>query len=116
MKKLKHLQTTIIFVLTLVLVFTSLPTKVFADGTADVPAKADKSGELKIYSTVTPDKILKDTYCFSDEWFLINPEAYNPGLALLSMQLTAAAGDDKGNGPTEDFLESMGFSDIHFNS
>lgn len=116
MKKLKHLQTTIIFVLTLVLVFTSLPTKVFADGTADVPAKADKSGELKIYSTVTPDKILKDTYCFSDEWFLINPEAYNPGLALLSMQLTAAAGDDKGNGPAEDFLESMGFSDIHFKS
>ena len=37
-----------------------------------------------------PDKTIKDTFYYSDDWFSDNPSSENPELALASMQLIAS--------------------------
>ena len=70
------------------------------------------TGDVDWYSTYSKDeKIIKDTYYYSDDWFSDRPEKDNEELALASMQLTASAvtGDENGTGAA--FLKSMGFED-----
>ena len=57
---------------------------------------------------------LKDSFYFSDSWFEKDPSSRNDELALISMQLTAAAIDGGSDSNGSVFLKSMGFSDIAF--
>ena len=69
-------------------------------------------GDVDWYSTYSRDeKIIHDTYYYSDDWFSGNAEKENDELALASMQLTASAvtGDENGTGTA--FLKSMGFEE-----
>ena len=57
---------------------------------------------------------LKDSFYFSDSWFDKDPSVRNDELALVSMQLTAAAVKGGADSPGSAFLKDMGFSDIAF--
>ena len=73
------------------------------------------TGDVDWYSTYNKgDKIIHDTYYYSDDWFKDKAEKDNEELALASMQLTASAvtGDENGTGAA--FLKSMGFDEVGF--
>ena len=71
-------------------------------------------GTLEEISTVDPEVTLKDSFYFSDEWFSQSPEVRNDALALVSMQLAAAAVDDEADGYGTAFLKELGFNDIGY--
>ena len=72
-------------------------------------------GSVDWYSTYNSgEKIIHDTYYYSDGWFEDKPEKDNPELALASMQLTASAVSDDENGTGAAFLKSMGFEETGF--
>ena len=98
----------LILIPALILAFSAA--SVFAE---DIPSPT-QFGTAEMYSTATPGKVLKDSYYYSDEWFSISPEIENPYLALLSMQLEAAASSDDTDDLGGDMLKKLGFSDIHF--
>ena len=73
------------------------------------------TGDVDWYSTYSRDeKIIKDSYYYSDDWFSERPEKDNDELALASMQLTASAVTDDENGTGAAFLKSMGFEEVGF--
>ena len=71
--------------------------------------EAQRFGTLEWYSSFTSQSSIKDSFYYSDEWFLEDPEVQNDALALVSMQLVAAAvvNDENGTGTT--FLKNLGF-------
>ena len=72
-------------------------------------------GDVEWYSTYSRDqKIIKDTYYYSDDWFGDKPEKDNEELALASMQLVGSAVTDDADGTSAAFLKSMGFEDVGF--
>ena len=71
-------------------------------------------GTAEYYSTYTAGTTIKDSYYFSDDWFLDDPEVQNDALALVSMQLVAAAVDNDENGIGAGFLKSLGFEQTGF--
>ena len=88
-----------------------MPDSAFAE---DIP-KADKFGQVKFYSTITPGKVIKDSYRYSDNWFMLeDTSTENKELALLSMQFVAAAVDNDADGLGGDFLRELGFTDIGY--
>ncbi len=70
-------------------------------------------GRADIWSTADKD-YLTDSFYYTDSWFSGDPEERNDSLALISMQLCAAAVDDEENGTGAQFLGKLGFEDIHF--
>ena len=70
-------------------------------------------GTAEVYSTADKDYLM-DGFYYSDSWFDGDPEEENDSLALVSMQLTAAALDDEEDGAGAKFLGKLGFDDIHF--
>lgn len=72
------------------------------------------SGEVEWDSSYTAGKTLHDSYYYSDDWFGDDPSKQNDELALCSMQLTAAAVDDKEDGTGAAFLRDMGFEEVGF--
>ncbi len=73
-------------------------------------------GTLTEISTVDTTAVLKDSFYYSDDWFTQKPEERNDALALLSMQLTAAAVNDDADGYGTAFLKELGFRDIGYAS
>ena len=73
-----------------------------------------KSGTLSAYSTYVPGQILHDGFYYDDAWFEEAPETQNDALALLSMQLVAAAVTGSADGPGAQALSVMGFENIGF--
>ena len=72
-------------------------------------------GTVRESSTFSAGEFLEDSFCYSDQWFLKGPEERNDALALLSMQLSAAAttdGQENGNGAA--LLKQLGFEDMQF--
>ncbi|MBQ9030957.1 MAG: hypothetical protein IJ106_05825 [Parasporobacterium sp.] len=84
---------------------------IFNGSEDEVPEDPERFGTLEWYSTFTAGSTIKDSFYYSDDWFLEDPEIQNNALALVSMQLTAAAvpGDENGTGTT--FLKNMGFEE-----
>ena len=73
------------------------------------------TGDADWYSTYSKnEKIISDTYYYSDDWFGDKPEKDNVELALASMQLTASAVTDEADGTGAALLKSMGFEDVGF--
>ncbi len=73
------------------------------------------TGDVDWYSTYNKgDKIIHDTYYYSDDWFKDKAEKDNEELALASMQLTASAVSGDENGAGAAFLKSMGFDEVGF--
>ena len=70
------------------------------------------SGTVQYYSTAKLGETLEtaeDTYTYSDGWFSEDPAVRNDKLALVSMQLTAAAIDGDPDGLGTAFLKELGF-------
>jgi len=73
------------------------------------PAETERFGTARWYSTLNAGSTVTDSFYYSDEWFLEDPEVQNDALALVSMQLTAAAVENDENGAGTEFLEKLGF-------
>ena len=74
-------------------------------------AKPDTFGTLEEYSTYTSGEKLADSFYYTDAWFFKSPEEQNDALALLSMQLVAAAVEDGENGASAALLTDLGFEE-----
>jgi len=61
-----------------------------------------------------PEKTIKDTYYYSDDWFSGDPDRENKELALASMQLIASCVSDEADSSGAAFLKSMGFEEVGF--
>ena len=83
-----------------------------------IGVKADTSpfriGTVNYYSTGEGNNIITDSYYYSDEWFFEDPTVRNDALALISMQLTAAAVDDRADGLGPAFLDELGFTETGY--
>ena len=64
------------------------------------------TGTVEYFSTDNR-AFVEDTYTYSDAWFFEDPAERNDALALVSMQLVAAATDE---GKGIDFLSELGFT------
>ena len=72
-------------------------------------------GKATEYSTFNSEtKDLKDSYYYTDSWFEKDATERNDELALVSMQLTAAAVNCGSDSNVNKFLEGMGFTDVAF--
>lgn len=72
------------------------------------------SGDVDWESTYSSGSTIHDTYYYSDDWFSDKPEKQNDELALVSMQLTAAAVNDDEDGTGKKFLDALGFEETGF--
>ncbi|MBR3329627.1 MAG: hypothetical protein IKG25_00225 [Mogibacterium sp.] len=61
-----------------------------------------------------PEKTIKDTFYYSDDWFSDSPSSENKELALASMQLIASCVSDDTDSTGAAFLKSMGFEEVGF--
>ena len=120
MTRLKTSLMTLFAILLALAAFTIAQNTSFAEdgnGTGSAAKVEDDSyicGTSEEYSTFDAGNVLKDSFYYSDDWFLADPAEQNDSLALVSMQLTAAAtvGDREGAGA--EFLEKLGFEEIRF--
>ena len=71
-------------------------------------------GRIEEHSMYDRSAILKDSYYYSDQWFFSNPKERNDELALVSMQLVAAAAGNDADGRGEAALRDMGFDEVGF--
>lgn len=61
-----------------------------------------------------PEKTIKDTFYYSDDWFSDNPSSENKELALASMQLIASCVSDSEDNTGAAALKSMGFEEVGY--
>ena len=61
-----------------------------------------------------PEKTIKDTFYYSDDWFSDSPSSENKELALASMQLIASCVSDDTDSTGAALLKSMGFEEVGF--
>ena len=61
-----------------------------------------------------PNKTIKDTFYYSDDWFSDDPSSENQELALASMQLIASCVSDKDDNTGAAALRSMGFEEVGY--
>ena len=94
--------------LAFVMIVTLLPTGVKAD------TSPLRIGTVNYYSTGEGNSIITDSYIYSDEWFFEDPTVRNDALALVSMQLVAAAIDDRADGLGHAFLNQLGFTETGY--
>ncbi len=78
--------------------------------TAAAEEEAYRYGTVTLYSTYAPGETLTDGFYYTDSWFFEDPAVRNDSLALVSIQLTAAAADGEGGCGT-DFLNDLGFEE-----
>jgi len=83
-------------------------------GGSDEGAVFETYGKITEYSTYAKGEILYDSFYYSDGWFGQAPEERNDRLALLSMQLAAAAITDEPNGYGATALRALGFETVGF--
>ena len=121
MKKHRAAKITLAVFMSLMLVLGLMPSASFANSGSPDSIPADQFGTMDIYSTASPGKVLHDDYRYSDKWFGLpesgeqaQPENENPALALLSMQMVAAACEDDKDGLGGEFLGKLGFEGIGF--
>ena len=111
----REVRSALILLAALCMILTLLPAEAGASESAGY-----RFGTADIHSTQWPGETYRDSYYYTDDWFLEKPEKRNDSLALVSMQLAAAAvtGNTKGAGCT--FLKGLGFTKTgiskHFNS
>lgn len=73
---------------------------------------ADHFGTVDEYSTFAPGERLKDSFFYSDDWFLAAPEERNDALALASMQLIATTVEADPGGSAATLLSDLGFTQV----
>lgn len=71
-------------------------------------------GTIEERSMYDRSAILKDSYRYCDQWFFENPKERNDELALMSMQLVAAAAANDADGRGERALADLGFEEVGF--
>ncbi len=93
----------------------SLPAALAADAAAAYDnAGAEVFGVYSAYSTYAAGETIRDSFRWSDHWFEEAPSKRNDSLALLSMQLVAAAVKDEENGAGAGLLRALGFDSVGF--
>ena len=75
---------------------------------------ADRFGICQGYSTYAIGETYTDSFYYTDDWFRAEPSQANDALALLSMQLSAAAVEGTGDGFGAALLWKLGFSELGF--
>jgi len=71
-------------------------------------------GKITEYSTYAKGEVLNDTFYYKEAWFGEDPKKRNDSLALLSMQLSAAAVTKEENGAGAEALRALGFDSVGF--
>lgn len=105
------MKKTLCLLLSLLLTFGLVPGAVFAQNSAvQADGGADQFGTWQGYSTYAVGETFSDSFYYTDDWFLTDPAQQNDALALLSMQLTAAAVEGTSDGFGADLLQKLGFS------
>ena len=82
--------------------------------TVQADGEADLFGTCQGYSTYTAGETFTDSFYYRDDWFQAEPSQANPALALLSMQLTAAAVEGTEDGFGAALLQKLGFAERGF--
>ena len=97
--------------LALLLTLSLVPVPVFA---GEPPVQADNGADLygtyQGNSTYAVGEAFADSFYYTDSWFLKEPAQQNDALALLSMQLTAAAVEGTEDSFGAALLQKLGFS------
>ena len=109
-KGLFHRSLTVI--LAVLITVSMMPAAAFA---ADDTSDGYVFDTFTEYSTFTSGDTLNDSFYFTEEWFNEDPAEINHSLALLSMQLSAAAVTDEAEGYGADMLSKLGFESVGFN-
>ena len=111
MKRMTEMRRWLAILLTVLLIAGALPYTALAEEAA---APEEHAGTMQWYSTAGSGKWIQDNYYYSDAWFREDPAMQNDSLALLSMQLTAAAVNGDENGPGASLLRELGFTKVGF--
>ena len=111
MKRMTEMRRWLAILLTVLLIAGALPYTALAEEAA---APEEHAGTMQWYSTAGSGKWIQDDYYYSDAWFQEDPAMQNDSLALLSMQLTAAAVNGDENGPGASLLRELGFTKVGF--
>ena len=88
--------------------------EVTSENSAAPQADSEYFGTAEWNSTFTSGTTITDSFYYSDDWFLEDPAVQNDQLALVSMQLVAAATDNDENGTGATFLRKLGFTQVGF--
>ena len=106
---------TVCVLLAVLLLFRLVPAPASAKGpTVQTDGDADLFGTYEGYSTYAAGETFADSFYYRDDWFQAEPSQADPALALLSMQLTAAAVDGTEDGFGAALLQELGFSERGF--
>ena len=97
--------------LAVLLTLSPVPVSVFAQTpTVQADDGAELYGACQGYSTYAVGETFADSFYYTDDWFMAEPAQQNDALALLSMQLTAAAVEKAEDGFGAALLQKLGFS------
>ena len=106
---------TICLLLAVLLLLRLMPMPASAKASAvEVDGEADRFGTYQGYSTYSSGETSTDSFYYRDDWFQAEPSQANPALALLSMQLTAAAVDGTEDGFGAALLQKLGCNMVQF--
>ena len=106
---------TVCVLLAVLLLLRLVPAPASAKGpTVQTDGDADLFGTYEGYSTYAAGETFADSFYYRDDWFQAEPSQANPALALLSMQLTAAAVDGTEDGFGAALLQKLGFAERGF--
>ncbi|MBR4131358.1 MAG: hypothetical protein IKT99_00140, partial [Oscillospiraceae bacterium] len=106
---------TVCVLLAALLLLRLVPVPASAKASAvEVDGEADRFGTYQGYSTYTGGETFTDSFYYRDEWFQAEPSQANDALALLSMQLTAAAVDGTEDGCGAALLKKLGVAEQGF--
>ena len=102
---------TVCVLLAVLLLLRFVPMPAFAkESTVLTDGEADLFGTYQGYSTYTGGETFTDSFYNRNDWFQAKPSQANNALALLSMQLTAAAVDGTEDGCGAALLQKLGFT------
>ena len=106
---------TICLLLAVLLLLRLMPMPASAKASAvEVDGEADRFGTYQGYSTYSSGETFTDSFYYRDDWFQAEPTKANIALALLSMQLTAAAVDGTEDGCGATLLQKLDFTEQGF--
>ena len=106
---------TVCVLLAVLLLLRLVPMPAFAkESTVLTDGEADLFGTYQGYSTYTGGETFTDSFYYRNDWFQAKPSQANNALALLSMQLIAAAVDGTEDGCGAALLQKLGFAERGF--
>ena len=98
----------------IVLALLFVVSQLYVTALATNDSDPDVFGVFEENSTYEVGTKLTDSFYYTDAWFEAEPETRNDALALISMQMVAAAVDNDANGSGAALLKQIGFEQVGF--